>query len=230
MAIYYLGCDAYLTHQIQNSPDFYRHEVAEIELSIGATNLQIDRLIIGPTIQNLTQFTATISDWNLPPVALLILPEKNFDGVVDSLNHHPRVGRSIFICKDIAESVSHGLEAILAFHLKRDSLQLDHSVSGSYTINNISPHWLFQTMMEHMDEYIYFKDRDSKFISVSRHLVESCGETDLSEVIGLRNFDLFDQKHAQEAYADERKIATGEINDINKEEHIVRNGKHAWVA
>ncbi|MFQ3224143.1 MAG: hypothetical protein ACI8Z5_000386 [Lentimonas sp.] len=106
MAIYYLGCDAYLTHQIQNSPDFYRHEVAEIELSIGATNLQIDRLIIGPTIQNLTQFTATISDWNLPPVALLILPEKNFDGVVDSLNHHPRVGRSIFICKDIAESVS----------------------------------------------------------------------------------------------------------------------------
>ncbi|MFQ3241586.1 MAG: hypothetical protein ACI9JZ_001274, partial [Lentimonas sp.] len=30
-------------------------------------------------------------------------------------------------------------------------------------------------MMEHMDEYIYFKDRDSKFISVSRHLVESCG-------------------------------------------------------
>jgi phosphoserine phosphatase RsbU/P len=230
MAIYHLGCDACLTHQIHNFPDFFGHDMAEIELPISATNLQIDLLIVGPTIQNLTRLAATISDWNVPPATLLILPENSFDDAVESLSHHPRVGRSIFFCKDIAESVTRGLEATLAFHLKRDSLQLDNSESGNYTINNISPRWLFQTMMQHLDEYIYFKDSDSKFLSVSRYLVESCGKSDPSEVIGQCDFDLFDQKHSEEAYRDERKIATGEISELNKEEHLVKNGKHAWVA
>ena len=65
-------------------------------------------------------------------------------------------------------------------------------------------------MMEHLDEYIYFKDNNSRFLAVSRYLVESCGKSDPSEIIGQTDFEFFDAEHAQEAYDDERKIATGE--------------------
>jgi sigma-B regulation protein RsbU (phosphoserine phosphatase) len=230
MPICYIGCDAPTTQQIISNPEFSDKEVLEVEFPITATNLQIDLLIVGPKIENLIRLAATISDWNLPPVALLILPEATFAKEVENLSHHPRVGRSIFFCKDTAKSVQHGLQEVYAFYRKRDSLELDNSFSGNFNLNNISPRWLFQTMMEHLDEYIYFKDRNSRFLAVSRYLVESCGKSDPSEIIGHTDFEFFDTEHAQEAYEDERKIATGVSKELNKEEHMLMEGEHVWVA
>jgi sigma-B regulation protein RsbU (phosphoserine phosphatase) len=230
MPICYIGCDAPTVQQIISNPEFSGKEIIEVEFPITATSLQIDLLIVGPKIDHLIRLAATISDWNIPPVALLILSEATFAKEVENLSHHPRVGRSIFFCKDTAESVQSGLQEIYAFHSKRDSLELDNSLSGNFNLNNISPRWLFQTMMEHLDEYIYFKDNNSRFLAVSRYLVESCGKSDPSEIIGRTDFEFFDAEHAQEAQEDERKITTGESKELNKEEHILMEGKHVWVA
>lgn len=230
MPICYIGCDAALVDQIQSCPEFSGHDVVEVEFPITSISIQIDLLIVGAGVKYLTRLAATISDWNLPPAALFILPEQTFAQKSERLTHHPRVGRSIFFCKDTAESRELGLKETYAFYTKRDSLELDNALSGNFNINNISPRWLFQTMMEHMDEYIYFKDRDSKFLAVSRYLVESCGKSDPSEIIGKTDFEFFDNQHAQDAYKDERKIATGELTELNKEEHILKDGQHAWVA
>lgn len=230
MPICYIGCDAPTVQQIISKPEFSGKKVLEVEFPITATSLQIDLLIVGPTVKHLTRLAATISDWNLPPAALFILPEEAFEREVEYLSHHPRVGRSIFFCNNTAEAVQLGLQEIDAFHRKRDSLELDNALSGNFNINNISPRWLFQTMMEHLDEYIYFKDENSRFLAVSRYLVESCGKSDPSEIIGQTDFEFFDTEHAQEAYEDERKIATGESKELNKEEHLLKNGQHVWVA
>ena len=230
MPICYIGCNAPTAQQIISTPEFSGHTVLEVEFPITATNLQIDLLIVGPKIDHLIRLAATISDWNIPPAALLILPEATFAKEVENLSHHPRVGRSIFFCKDTAESVQLGLKQIYAFHCKRVSLELDNSLSGNFNLNNISPRWLFQTMMEHLDEYIYFKDNNSRFLAVSRYLVESCGKSDPSEIIGQTDFEFFDAEHAHEAYEDECKIATGELKELNKEEHILKEGEHVWVA
>ena len=230
MPICYIGCNAPTAQQIISTPEFSGQTVLEVEFPITATSLQIDLLIVGPKIDHLIRLAATISDWNIPPAALLILPEATFAKEVENLSHHPRVGRSIFFCKDTAESVQLGLKQIYAFHCKRASLELDNSLSGNFNLNNISPRWLFQTMMEHLDEYIYFKDNNSRFLAVSRYLVESCGKSDPSEIIGQTDFEFFDAEHAQEAYEDERKIATGELKELNKEEHILKEGEHVWVA
>lgn len=230
MAVCYLGCDDALAHRIQNFPTFQTQEVVEVRFPITASKLEIDYLVIGPNVGKLDHLAATISDWNIPPVALFILPEDSYEAERETLLHHPRCGRSIFLCKNTEEQISEGLAEIHAFYEKRASLKIDHSVSGNYNINNISPRWLFLTLMEHLDEYIYFKDADSRFLAVSRYLTENCGMTEPSEVIGKTDFELFDSAHAKEAFNDERDIATGTLKELYKEEAVEKDGKTIWVA
>ena len=230
MSVCYLSCDESLSLRIQNYPGFSEAEIIEVKLPITASEITIDLLIAGPDTTNLERLTATVSDWNLPPATLCIIAKDVFEQQAELLSHHPRVGRSIFFCEDSPAAVQAGLEQVYTFYTKRASLNIDNSISGNYTTNNISPRWLFQTMMEHLDEYIYFKDGHSKFLAVSRYLAESCGKKEPSDVLGLCDFDLFDHQHAQEAYSDERRIAAGELNELNKEEKIVKNGTFAWVA
>ncbi len=230
MAICYIGCDEALIHQLRNFPAFEETELIEVQFPITASDIQIDLLITGTEVRHLTRLAATISDWTLPPVALFVLSEDRYAERSEYLSHHPRVGRTIFFCKDTPEAIQVGLEQTHAFYTKRTSLNIDNSISGNFNTNNISPRWLFQTLMEHLDEYIYFKDADSRFLAVSRYLVQSSGRQEPSDVLGLTDFDLFDQTHAQEAYRDERRIATGELQEINKEEAVEKNGQTIWVA
>lgn len=230
MAICYIGCDAALVELIESVPEFKENEIIEVKFPITASELEIDVFIVGPKSANLPRLAATISDWNLPPAALFVLPVEGYDNAVEVLRHHPRMGRSIDFCPNEKEAILAGIHRAHAFFTKRASLNIDNSLSGNFNTNNISPRWLFQTMMEHMDEYIYFKDSESKFLAVSRYFSESCGKDQPSDVLGMRDFDLFDRQHAEDAYNDERKIATGELDELHKEEQIVRNGKVAWVA
>lgn len=230
MAICTLGCNPTESKLVHEFEDFDERDIQEARFPITSTTQELDLLIVGASVENLTRLCATISDWNVPPVTLLILDSEDFDTRVDRLSHHPRVGRTIFFCKSDAASIRAGLSEVYAFFCKRKSLNIDNKISGNYTINNVSPRWLFQTMMEHLDEYIYFKDRDSKFLAVSRYLAQSCDKDSASEVLGLSDFDLFDSRHAEEAYTDERKIATGLLQELYKEERIMKNGAHAWVS
>jgi sigma-B regulation protein RsbU (phosphoserine phosphatase) len=84
--------------------------------------------------------------------------------------------------------------------------------------------------MEHLDEYIYFKDIDSRFLAVSRYLAESCGKDSPSDVLGKTDFEFFDATHAEEAFADEHKIATGQLKELHKEEVVQKNGNTIWVS
>ncbi|MGJ8653462.1 MAG: SpoIIE family protein phosphatase [Opitutaceae bacterium] len=230
MAICYLNCDEDLTHLIKNFRDFEGQEFVELHLPITASEVEINLLITGPKMKNLTRLAATISDWNSPPATLFILPEAEYEERSERLSYHPRVGRSIFFCKDSEVSIHSGLNQIHAFDKKRGELPLDNSITENFNISNTSPRWLFQTLMEHLDEYIYFKDTNSRFLAVSRYLVESAGKDKPENVLGKTDHDFFDKAHADIAFSDERKIATGELEELHKEEAVVKNGKTHWVA
>jgi hypothetical protein len=150
MSVCYLDCDASLSRLIQNYPGFCDAEIIEVQLPISASEITIDLLIAGPDTNHLERLVATVSDWNLPPATLLIIPKDEFAQQVELLSYHPRVGRSIFFCEDTPEAVQVGLEQAHAFYTKRASLNIDNTISGNFTTNNISPRWLFQTMMEHL--------------------------------------------------------------------------------
>ena len=67
----------------------------------------------------------------------------------------------------------------------------------------------FHNMLEHATEAIYFKDRQSRFVAVSRALATMHGR-EPGELLGLTDFDCFTAEHASAAYADEQRvIATG---------------------
>ena len=231
MSLCYLACDELQQKLVINCGLFADQNLVEIELPITGSKEQIDFLIAGTGILNFIDLAATISDWNMPPVALFIIAEENYATMSKKLRYHPRVGQSIFACNaSSSESIEAGLKACHEFFEERAKIKFIHALTADYTTNNISPRWLFQSLMEHLDEYIYFKDKDSKFLAVSNYLATQCGKEGPQEVIGLSDFDLFDSAHSQEAYDDERKIALGEISELSKEELIQIDGGVTWVA
>jgi two-component system sensor histidine kinase/response regulator len=82
---------------------------------------------------------------------------------------------------------------------------------------------LLRALLDHIPDNIYFKDRESRFLKISRALAGHFGLEDPDQVIGKSDFDFFTREHSQPAYDDEQRIiATGQ-GIINKEE------KETWA-
>ncbi|MFZ5496054.1 MAG: PAS domain S-box protein [Verrucomicrobiota bacterium] len=79
---------------------------------------------------------------------------------------------------------------------------------------------LLRGLMEGIPDNIYCKDRESRFLVVSRALLRKFGLKDESEVLGKTDFDFFTEEHARPAFEDEQRImATGQpmLDVIEKE-------------
>ncbi len=90
---------------------------------------------------------------------------------------------------------------------------------------------LLHTLMENIPDSIYFKDLESRFIRVSRSLVEKFGHSEYREILGKTDADLFSEEHAGPARADELEvIRTGEgiIGKLEKETWTT--GETTWVS
>ena len=89
----------------------------------------------------------------------------------------------------------------------------------------------FQALLEHSLDNIYFKDRDSRFLLVSRRMAEWFGRSEPSELVGLTDADLFAPEHAREALADEQALLRGETSIVCKEERETwPDGRETWVS
>ena len=90
---------------------------------------------------------------------------------------------------------------------------------------------LMDTLLNNLPEYIYFKDKESKFIKNSLSLARIFGFSDAKEIIGKSDFDFFADEHARPAFEDEQKIIkTGKpiINLIEKE--VKKDGSVTWAS
>lgn len=92
-------------------------------------------------------------------------------------------------------------------------------------------HNLLRTMIDIMPDSFYVKDVESRFTLVNPAVVRSFGVSAPDDVIGKTDFDFFIQEHAQEFYADERRIIDAGAALVNKEElGIHLSGlKHWWL-
>ena len=65
---------------------------------------------------------------------------------------------------------------------------------------------LLQQLMDNIEDNIFFKDADSKFIMINKANAKWFGLNDPSDAIGKDDFDFFDEKHALEQREEERII------------------------
>ncbi|MBN2272849.1 MAG: PAS domain-containing protein [Bacteroidales bacterium] len=90
---------------------------------------------------------------------------------------------------------------------------------------------LMDTLLNNLPEYIYFKDKESKFLKNSLSHAKLFGFSDPIEILGKSDFDFFAEEHARPAFEDEQKIIkTGKpiINLVEKE--VKKDGSLTWVS
>jgi len=89
---------------------------------------------------------------------------------------------------------------------------------------------LMDALMENLPDFIYFKDAKSRFIRVSKSMIDRFfnGKNDM---IGKTDFDIHPEDRAQQFFKDEQRIMTTKqpiYNDLVKEED--GQGKTMWVS
>jgi len=90
--------------------------------------------------------------------------------------------------------------------------------------------YLMQALMDNIPDYIYFKDRESQFVRISKAHSQSFGLSDPVQALGKTDFDFFTEEHARKAYEDEQKIIQTGQPVMNIEEKETRHGRpDAWV-
>lgn len=66
--------------------------------------------------------------------------------------------------------------------------------------------FLLETLMDHVPDAIYFKDRDSRFTRINRHAAVRFGVASPAQAVGRTDFDYFTGEHAAKALRDEQEI------------------------
>lgn len=79
--------------------------------------------------------------------------------------------------------------------------------------------FLLQALMDNTPDHVYFKDRSSAIIRISRALSKYFGLNDPVAAVGKTDFDFFSLEHAEQARADELEIIrTGKTLRIEERE------------
>jgi len=90
---------------------------------------------------------------------------------------------------------------------------------------------LLTTLMDHIPDSIYFKDKESRFIAINRAMARLFGKEDPSEFLGKTDLDVFCADHAFRAMEDERQIIeTGEPVVNLEEKETWPDGRVTWVS
>jgi diguanylate cyclase (GGDEF)-like protein/PAS domain S-box-containing protein len=89
---------------------------------------------------------------------------------------------------------------------------------------------LLKAFLEHIPDGVYFKDRDSRFVRISRSLATRFGLSSPAQALAKTDFDVFSKEHAEQAFADEQLIIRTRRPILEKEEKETwPDGRESWV-
>jgi PAS domain S-box-containing protein len=92
-------------------------------------------------------------------------------------------------------------------------------------------HNLLQTLLYNLPDYIYVKDRESRFLLANKASMHGLGVTTLDELVGKTDFDFFPAELSEQYSADERAIFESGQPLINREEQNINltTGVTNWL-
>ncbi|TWU36128.1 PAS domain-containing protein [Novipirellula artificiosorum] len=120
-----------------------------------------------------------------------------------------------------ADDQMNGLQAIYwdVTQSKRNQLELEQS------------QFLMDTLLDNVPDAVYFKDKRSRFLRVSRALAKLFELDNTAAVIGKSDADFFGIEHAQQALADERQIIESGEPIVGKvEQETWPDREDTWVS
>src|SRR5437773_1478343 len=85
----------------------------------------------------------------------------------------------------------------------------------------LQEHLQLIVLLDALQDLIYFKDRESRFLRISRALAARFGLTDPSQAVGKSDFDFFPKEFAQRAYECEQEIIRTGKPVVDLEERAV---------
>jgi diguanylate cyclase (GGDEF)-like protein/PAS domain S-box-containing protein len=89
---------------------------------------------------------------------------------------------------------------------------------------------LLRTFLDHIPDNVFFKDRDSRFLRISRSLASYFGLANPAQAVGKTDADFFSSEHAGRALADEQEILrSGKPLAGLEEKETWPDGHESWV-
>jgi diguanylate cyclase (GGDEF)-like protein/PAS domain S-box-containing protein len=90
---------------------------------------------------------------------------------------------------------------------------------------------LLGVLLDTIPDNIYFKDAESRFTRISRHMARWLGLADPIEALGKTDFDFFTSEHAEQAFRDEQDILRTGVPLVNvHEKETFPDGSVRWVS
>ncbi|HYC69587.1 MAG TPA: PAS domain-containing protein [Opitutaceae bacterium] len=88
---------------------------------------------------------------------------------------------------------------------------------------------LVLAFLESVPDFVHFKDRDGRFIAVSRSKLRRNGLASPEQIVGKTDFDFFSAANAQRAKDDEDEVMRTGVPILNKLEHVKwADGRETW--
>ncbi len=139
-------------------------------------------------------------------------------GTRSSLALAPRVSPAMVLAVNVAAAVLMVLLG-LVLYLKIAAERRAHM-----------EHTLFRSLLDHIPDNVFFKDRESRFLCLSKGMVRYFGFQNDSDLFNKTDADIFTAEHAQQALEDERKILeTGRPIIGQEEKETWPDGHETWV-
>jgi PAS domain S-box-containing protein len=89
---------------------------------------------------------------------------------------------------------------------------------------------LTRSLMDHLPDYFFIKDSESRFIISNASHLQVMGLERLEEVSGKTDFDNFPREFAEQYFADEQRVVRTGVPLINKEEEVIDyRGNRKWL-
>jgi PAS domain S-box-containing protein len=89
---------------------------------------------------------------------------------------------------------------------------------------------LLRILIDNLPDYIYTKDRQSKYVLFNEATMRLLGVSTPQEYVGKGDFDYYPQEFAERYYADEQAMMADNHALINREEPVIdRDGNVSWL-